>query len=103
MYKQCKTKQSIERQHKIGEMLMKLMEKQPYAKISVSELCRECYISRNVFYRYFDNIEDVFVFAVDELVLDLVRYTSEFPKGKAWSFEEETERFLNTGTSGVDF
>lgn len=92
MYKQCKTNQSIERQRQIALKLMELMEHQPYAKISVSELCRACYISRNVFYKYFDSISAVFDFVGDEIVLDLEKYVSEGATPKV--FDEEGIRFF---------
>lgn len=89
MYKQCKTNQSIERQRHIALKLIELMKKKPYAKISVSELCRECYISRNVFYKYYDSIRAVFDFVGDEIVLELEKYVSE--RARKNVFAEEAE------------
>lgn len=94
MYKQCKTSQSIERQRQIGKTLIRLMKKQPYSKISVSEICRESYISRNVFYKYFDCMEDVFIFVADELVLDLSKFASDYAEQESRLFTRESERFF---------
>lgn len=94
VYKQCKTKQSAQRQQQIGKNLIELLKKKPYAKISVSELCRESYISRNVFYKYFDSIEDVFIYFADELIADLQKFVDESSPEGVKSFRKDAENYF---------
>ena len=92
MYKLCKTNQSIDRQQQIASRLVELLEEQPYAEITVSGLCRECYISRNVFYKYFDSIDAVLDFIGDKLALDFEKYISQ--NTAEMTYVEEGARFF---------
>lgn len=76
MYKNCKIPQSAERQWKIAQSMVSLMQRQAYASITISGLCREAKIQRRVFYRYFDNVNDVFQLLVDHM---LVEYSAFVP------------------------
>jgi len=72
MYKECKTKQSCERQKEFEQTLIKMMEKLEYKEITVTALCREMEVPRKAFYRYFDGIEDVLNALTDEMILGAV-------------------------------
>ncbi|ULQ59275.1 TetR family transcriptional regulator [Brucepastera parasyntrophica] len=44
----------------IFEALLSLMDKKPYAKISISDICEKAGIARTTFYRYYNDKDDVF-------------------------------------------
>lgn len=67
MYKVCRTEQSLQRQQMIGRVLIEMMKKQPFHKISVSQLCRQAGIPRKTFYRYFETKEEVIDAYIDHL------------------------------------
>ncbi len=58
MYKLCKTEESAKRQRLMEATLLELMQKKPYAEISITELCEKLEIPRKTFYRYFDSKDD---------------------------------------------
>ena len=58
MYKLCKTEESTKRQRLMESTLLDLMQKKPYAEISITELCERLSIPRKTFYRYFDSKDD---------------------------------------------
>ena len=74
MYKSCKIPQSAERQWQIAQNMVRLMQRQAYAGITISGLCREAGIQRRVFYRYFDNVDDVFQLLVDHMLVEYATF-----------------------------
>ncbi len=69
MYHPCKTEQSLARQRGLTRGLLELMEKVPYEKISVSDLCDYLKICRKTFYRYFPSKEDALYALVDQALM----------------------------------
>jgi len=65
MYKICHTEDSSRRQRELEMGLLEAMGKQPYARISLTELCRELNIPRKSFYRYFPTKEDCLLALID--------------------------------------
>ena len=46
-------------QARIADALILLMERKPFASVTISELCRDAGVSRPTFYSLFDSMEDV--------------------------------------------
>ena len=70
MYKICHTEESSRRQRELEQGLLKAMEKQFYAKITLTELCRQLQIPRKTFYRYFPTKEDCLLALIDHTLSD---------------------------------
>lgn len=47
----------------IEDKLFILIENKPYREIDVKELCKEAYVGRTSFYRYFKDLDDVILYA----------------------------------------
>lgn len=47
--------------------LFSLLTKKAYEDIRIDELCQKAYIHRTTFYHYFNNKEDLFTYAIDEV------------------------------------
>jgi len=70
MYKICHTEESSRRQRKLAQGLLDAMQKQPYAKITLTELCRTMEIPRKSFYRYFPTKDDCLLALIDHVLSD---------------------------------
>jgi AcrR family transcriptional regulator len=70
MYKICHTEESSRRQRALEQGLLKAMGAQPYARITLTELCRDLQIPRKSFYRYFPTKEDCLLALVDHTLSD---------------------------------
>lgn len=70
MYKTCHTEESSQRQRVLEQGLLKALEKQPYEKITLTELCRELQIPRKTFYRYFPAKDDCLLALIDHTLAD---------------------------------
>ena len=70
MYKICHTEESSRRQWELEMGLLEAMGKQPYARISLTELCRELNIPRKSFYRYFPTKDDCLLALIDHTLSD---------------------------------
>ena len=70
MYKICHTEESSHRQRELEQGLLKAMEKQPYEKISLTELCRTLKVPRKTFYRYFPTKDDCLLALIDHTLSD---------------------------------
>lgn len=70
MYKICHTESSSRRQRELEAGLLEAMGKQPYAKITLTELCRELNIPRKTFYRYFPTKDDCLLALLDHTLSD---------------------------------
>lgn len=51
---------------KIAETLLKLMDSQPYSKISVKAICENVPISRTAFYHYFHDKEEIVSYFIEQ-------------------------------------
>lgn len=63
MYEGC-NKTAVSSQLAIADALLSLMREKPYAKISVSELCKCAQVSRQTFYTLFESKDNVISFAL---------------------------------------
>lgn len=70
MYKTCHTEESSRRQRELETGLLRAMERQPYEKITLTELCRELGVPRKTFYRYFPTKEDCLLGLIDHTLSD---------------------------------
>lgn len=71
MAKQCVTEKTAQRQRWIENGLLELMCQKKYAQISVTDLCHYLNLSRRSFYRYFEDINDVFDSLIDHTLQNL--------------------------------
>ena len=62
---------ALSSQIQISQALIRLMERKPYAAISISELCREAGVSRPTFYSLFSSMENVVLFTLRQRACDL--------------------------------
>ena len=87
MYRLCTTEKTATQQKQFTDTLLHLLQKQPYQEISISELCRNAGLSRNVFYRLFDSKTDVLHALIDNYcVLCSQLDNSDTSKEKITSF-----------------
>lgn len=70
MYKLCHTEESSRRQRELEAGLLFALGRQPYSKITLTELCRELGIPRKTFYRYFPTREDCLLALLDHTLSD---------------------------------
>ncbi len=70
MYKQCKTESSAARQRQIADALLELMMGKPYDLISVTDICKQCCLSRNSFYQYYTGKDAVLQALIDYTLMD---------------------------------
>lgn len=70
MYKICHTEASSRRQRELEALLLEMMNRQPYEKITLTELCLEYQIPRKTFYRYFPTKEDCLLALIDHTLAD---------------------------------
>ena len=70
MYKICHTEESSRRQRELEQSLLAAMEKQPYNKITLTELCRRQDLPRKTFYRYFPTKDDCLLALIDHTLSD---------------------------------
>ncbi len=80
MYKKHSNPTAIETQEKIRLSLLKELEHKSLAQVKISDLCKDSGVSRNAFYRNFDLPEDVLVYHLDTLCVDMVALLSGLPK-----------------------
>ena len=93
MYLSCTTEESSQRQRQFEFLLLDKMNKQPYAQITVAQLCQEADVSRNAFYRYFDSKDDVLDALIDYTLLDYYR-DLDFPLKHQDSYRKGIAYFL---------
>jgi len=70
MYKICHTEESSRRQRELEQGLLTAMGSQPYARITLTDLCRELRIPRKSFYRYFPAKDDCLLALIDHTLAD---------------------------------
>lgn len=76
MYKQCRTEQSARRQREIEQGFLRLLLKNSYEEISVSDICQEMGIPRKAFYRYFSGKDGALYALIDHALMDFDSYSS---------------------------
>ena len=70
MYKTCHTEESSRRQRALEQGLLEALGRQPYEKITLTELCRHMGIPRKTFYRYFPTKDDCLLALIDHTLSD---------------------------------
>lgn len=70
MYKICHTEESSRRQRELEAGLLAALQKQPYEKITLTDLCRQLDIPRKSFYRYFPTKDDCLLGLIDHTLTD---------------------------------
>jgi AcrR family transcriptional regulator len=70
MYKICHTEESSQRQRILELGLLTAMQKQPYDKITLTDLCCQLDIPRKSFYRYFPTKDDCLLALIDHTLSD---------------------------------
>lgn len=73
MYKTCHTEESSLRQRKLEQGLLGALTRQPYEKITLTDLCRELNLPRKTFYRYFPTKQDCLLALMDHTLSDCNR------------------------------
>ena len=63
-------KTALASQRQLADAMMRLISEKPYARISVSELCKAAGISRQTFYTLFTSRENVMVFTLQAKACD---------------------------------
>ncbi|MBQ8280432.1 MAG: TetR/AcrR family transcriptional regulator [Roseburia sp.] len=76
MYRQCTTEKTAIQQKRFQDTLLSAMQNHNYQDISVTDLCTQTGLSRNVFYRLFDHKEDVLYSLIDHYFLECSQYVS---------------------------
>lgn len=74
MYHLCTSEKATAQQRRLCSSFLSLLLKYPYDDITISHLCQEAGLSRNVFYRLFDKKADVLYALVDQAILDSQSY-----------------------------
>ena len=70
VYKICHSEESSRRQRELEQGLLAAMERLPYARITLTELCRELQVPRKTFYRYFPTKDDCLLALIDHTLAD---------------------------------
>ena len=68
---------SLKTKRRLGEALKKRMEKTDFRKITVSDLLKDCDITRSTFYYYFKDIYDLLEWTLDTEALELLNKCNE--------------------------
>lgn len=67
MYARNENQQADKSRHVIRDALLSLMERNPYADITITMICREAQVVRQTYYRNFEFKEDILAFHLDSL------------------------------------
>lgn len=82
----------------LSNALIELMEKVPFEKINVKDICEKAMIHRATFYNHFNNKEDLLEYAIDELKEELYLATI-----KEENFKSEKEMYMSLISNVIDF
>ena len=99
MYRQCTTEKTASQQRLFQNTLLTCMQDHLYQDISVTDLCHQTGLSRNVFYRLFDHKEDVLYSLIDLYFLECSQYVSANSSKEAlllyFSFWKKQKKLLD--------
>ena len=70
MYKRCHTEESSRRQRELEQGFLKALGSQSYAKLTLTDLCRQLEVPRKTFYRYFPTKDDCLLALIDHTLSD---------------------------------
>lgn len=77
MYKLCITEKSAKNQFVLEQAFLRLALQYNYDDISISDICREAGLSRKVYYRLFENKNDVLYALIDHALGGFEAYEPE--------------------------
>ncbi len=87
MYRQCTTEKTTTQQKRFQDVLFHSMQDKLYTDITITDLCSEASLSRNIFYRLFDCKDDVLYSLIDQYLYECSHFVnSEDAKENLTSF-----------------
>lgn len=96
MYKLCSTAKSTLHQHQLEAAFLTLALQQNYDDITISAICREAGLSRKVFYRLFENKNDVLYALIDHTLGAFEAYRpGDNPLNRFFSYWKEQKPLLD--------
>ena len=99
MYRQCTTAKTAAQQKIFLDALYQAMHEQPYADISITDLCLQTGLSRNIFYRLFGCKDDVLYALIDNLLFECAKEFQETQSKETcltfYSFWKDRKNFLD--------
>lgn len=103
MYKHCNTEESAHRQRQLEQCLLELMIEQPYAQITIGQICEQAGVSRKSFYRYFESKDGCFHALLDHTIMEgFTYYLSTSDTDDLTSFCTRIFEFWHRQTSLLD-
>ncbi len=76
MYRKCTTEKTAFQQKQFEKVLLESMLEMPYKEITVSELCRKTGLTRNIFYRLFEEKDDVLYALLDHTIMEFSTFAA---------------------------
>ena len=96
MYKLCVTEKSAQNQALLEEAFLRLALRHNYDDITISDICREAGLSRKVYYRLFENKNDVLYALIDHTLGSFEAYEPEMePLHRFFSYWKEQKPLLD--------
>ena len=96
MYKLCSTEKSARHQRQLETAFLTLALQQNYDDITISAICREAGLSRKVFYRLFENKNDVLYALIDHTLGAFEAYRpGDNPLNRFFSYWKEQKPLLD--------
>ena len=96
MYKLCITEKSAKNQLLLEQAFLRLSLQYNYDDITISDICREAGLSRKVYYRLFENKNDVLYSLIDHALGSFEAYEPEMePLHRFFSYWKEQRPLLD--------
>lgn len=96
MYKLCITEKSAKNQVVLEQAFLRLALRHNYDDITISDICREAGLSRKVYYRLFENKNDVLYALIDHTLGGFEAYEPEMePLHRFFSYWKEQKSLLD--------
>lgn len=96
MYKLCITEKSAKNQLLLEQAFLRLALQYNYDDITISDICREAGLSRKVYYRLFENKNDVLYALIDHALGGIEAYDPEMePLHRFFSYWKEQKPLLD--------
>ena len=96
MYKLCITEKSAKNQLVLEQAFLRLALQHNYDDVTISDICREAGLSRKVYYRLFENKNDVLYALIDHTLGGIEAYEPEMePLHRFFSYWKEQSRLLD--------
>lgn len=74
MYRRCTLEKAVQTQIRYEECLMELMQKKPYAEITINDICEKMGTSRKSFYHFFKSKQGCLYALIDRYFYGFVDY-----------------------------